>query len=261
MSFELLRVPRNDPTTREYYQAGAPGEGARLPAAPQRRDRQRVSAASVWARIGLAAVGLSALVSLLSMSSRIDLVVRLQRGETLEFGESLGASGLILLGAFLYFVSIIFSSVTFSAWTYHAHRTLAALGVGDLRYSSSRAASSYFVPLVNLVRPFLVLLEIARASAAATRRSTQEHANVFVAVLWVSWVVGALAGTGLLYALMFIEDYTIGYERELWYLKMIMVADGLVLVACVMAWVVIQEVARDQNTAFTRLQAPPAHDS
>ena len=49
-------------------------------------------------------------------------------------------------------------------WIHRAHRNLPSLGVSGLRYSPGWAVGGFFVPILNLFRPFQVTTEIWKAS-------------------------------------------------------------------------------------------------
>jgi len=67
------------------------------------------------------------------------------------------------IGAMQFGVSIA-AAVLFLVWIHGAHANLVALGAGHLRYSPGWAVGYFFIPFLNLVRPYQVMQEIWRAS-------------------------------------------------------------------------------------------------
>ncbi|MGH9788063.1 MAG: TonB family protein [Candidatus Acidiferrales bacterium] len=57
------------------------------------------------------------------------------------------------------------STILFMIWLYRAHKNLTALGVEPLRYRSHWAITGYFVPFLNLVRPFQMVREVWKGSS------------------------------------------------------------------------------------------------
>lgn len=55
-------------------------------------------------------------------------------------------------------------AVLFTAWIYRVYRNLSAFGVSGLKYSPGWAAGCFFVPILNLWRPYMVVEEIWKAS-------------------------------------------------------------------------------------------------
>jgi len=86
------------------------------------------------------------------------------------------------------------TGVAFLLWIYRASTNLKALGAAELKYSPGWAIGGFFVPFLNLVRPYQVVTEIWRASAAGASRSggvnwTYEQTPAFISVWWGSWLL------------------------------------------------------------------------
>jgi hypothetical protein len=100
------------------------------------------------------------------------------------------------------FLVVSLTAVSFLAWIYRAHKNLRALGATDLKYSPGWAIGWFFIPFLNLVRPYQVVSEIWRASAGETRWSdgaawTYAETPIFIAVWWGSWLtLGILDSLG-----------------------------------------------------------------
>ena len=58
----------------------------------------------------------------------------------------------------------LITAIVFLMWIHRAHRNLPALGVRNLKYSPGWAVGGFFVPFLNLVRPYQVVKEIWKAS-------------------------------------------------------------------------------------------------
>jgi hypothetical protein len=59
------------------------------------------------------------------------------------------------------------TAIAFVTWFYRAYKNLPSLGNRDLRYTPVLAVSSFFVPFVNLVRPFQLMRETWHGSDPA----------------------------------------------------------------------------------------------
>jgi len=88
----------------------------------------------------------------------------------------------------------LLTAVAFLFWIYRAHKNLKALGATDLKFSPGWAIGGFFVPILNIVRPYQVVTEIWKASAAGARRSatlnwTYEQTPLFISLWWGSWLI------------------------------------------------------------------------
>lgn len=88
----------------------------------------------------------------------------------------------------------LLTAVFFLAWVYRAHKNLRALGASDLKYSPGWAIGGFFVPLLNLVRPYQVVTEIWNSSASQRRDSfggtwKDEESSLFIGLWWGVWLI------------------------------------------------------------------------
>ena len=84
----------------------------------------------------------------------------LGQGVVMLGGTSLGIEVVLLA---LYFAT----GIVFVAWLHRAYVNLAELGIDDLRHSRGWVIGAWFVPFLNLVRPFQIVQDVTRASAWA----------------------------------------------------------------------------------------------
>jgi hypothetical protein len=61
----------------------------------------------------------------------------------------------------------VMTAIFFCMWMYRAHANLRALGALGTDYTSGWAAGAWFVPFLNLVRPYRIMKEIYRGSDPA----------------------------------------------------------------------------------------------
>lgn len=81
----------------------------------------------------------------------------------------------------------------FIVWFYQAHKNLVRAGVPGLKYSSGWAIGGFFVPVLNLVRPYQLMCEVWRGSATWLRGPKGEAwEERRVSPLVGSWWIGNL---------------------------------------------------------------------
>ena len=91
----------------------------------------------------------------------------------------------------------LLTAVLFLAWVYRAHRNLKALGATDLKYSPGWAIGGFFVPLLNLVRPYQVVTEIWNESGSQRRSPLggtwkHEESSWFIGLWWSAWLLAGI---------------------------------------------------------------------
>lgn len=88
----------------------------------------------------------------------------------------------------------LLTAILFLIWIYRAYKNLVALGPSDLKYSPGWAIGGFFVPFLNLVRPYQVVMEIWRSSAPEVRGSfgaawKHEGSSLFIGLWWGAWLI------------------------------------------------------------------------
>ena len=103
----------------------------------------------------------------------------------------------VLTGIFLtlWLVALVF----WCMWVYRTYRNLPALGAQGLRYSPGWAVGYYFIPVLNLFRPFQVMRETWRASDVRYDGGTDWRALAAPAVVgwwWAAWLASLVVAWG-----------------------------------------------------------------
>jgi len=99
------------------------------------------------------------------------------------------------------FIANIFSAITFIQWFRRAYFNLQTL-VGDLEWDDSWVAGFWFIPIINLFKPFQLMREMYRRSILYLTDSS-EISDLKVSVTpvawwWVLWVGRSLIGAIML---------------------------------------------------------------
>jgi len=90
-------------------------------------------------------------------------------------------------------VSVVASLITFLVWVYAAHANLHALGCPDIKFTPGWAVGWFFVPLLNLFKPYQVVSEIWRGSDPASLLK-----NIPSSTALIGWWWGFRICTGIL---------------------------------------------------------------
>jgi hypothetical protein len=145
----------------------------------------------------------------------------------------------------LFYVGIV---ISFLLWFHRAYRNLPALGAIGLKYSPAWAVGAFFVPLLNLVRPFQIMREIWQVSTATAGRwvNVNWEAGSLPPVLigwWGTWwgyiMFGRMAGQ--------LSQSGTDYSMAIWADRLTIVTCMAGLVAAVLFIRIIREVDRGQT--------------
>ena len=157
-----------------------------------RPNSERAKAAEylIWALL------IFGLISLGSSYLQYDLLVRLQEGfpvsdHQLEMND-LREGGIGIMTLALYITSV----VTFIRWFRRAYFNLHSRTVTPL-YDEGWAAGAWFVPILNLFRPYKIMQEIDEETSLLISKRTQEPVkkdNVLIGSWWALWIIAGIVG-------------------------------------------------------------------
>lgn len=92
-----------------------------------------------------------------------------------------------------YVLSYLVTAVLFLKWIHRANLNARSLGAKDLRFSPGWAVGWYFIPFMNLVRPYQAMKEIWQASKNPENWST-EPAPPILGWWWALFLVSGFLG-------------------------------------------------------------------
>jgi len=95
----------------------------------------------------------------------------------------------------LYTIAYIVSAVTFIQWFRRAYYNLHTK-VTNLEYTEGWAAGSWFVPILNLFRPYHIMKELYYNTHRLLKREGESYASAnltFVNLWWALWVIVNIA--------------------------------------------------------------------
>ena len=184
----------NEPCAIYCYQCGLPlddepvhasGQAAHDPSpSSYRSPRARAN----WTIGLLLFVCFLAGIQLLMLSSKFDVVANIEvsvaagrfisNTQLEELREDIaGINGLVW---WFYLVA----AVGFIMWEHRVSSNLSSLGAGNQRFSTGWAVGWWFIPMMNLFRPYQILAEIWRGSTTTIRQSWTEAPAPWVMGAW-----------------------------------------------------------------------------
>jgi len=81
--------------------------------------------------------------------------------------------------------------IVFGIWIVRAHRNLVAANVGCLRFTPGWSLGYFFVPIMNLFRPYHAMKELWQASHAPLDWRNTSPAGI-VGAWWLFWILGGI---------------------------------------------------------------------
>lgn len=150
-----------------------------------------------------------------------------------------------------YLLTLIVTAVVFCMWLHRSYSNLVRAGTAGLKYTARRAVEAFFIPFVNLVRPYRVVAETWGASSTlATGREvppSERRADVhwLVGVWWISMLLGN--GYGRVAAARLEGAKTLGDYQS--YAYQSITAHVVTLIAAVSIIVIIRTITEWQERA------------
>jgi Domain of unknown function (DUF4328) len=115
----------------------------------------------------------------------IGCVVAAAIGLAIQASSSFGGAALDVVHPALIIVALLVTGIAFICWLHRARVNLYYFGVYDLRWKPGWTIGAWFIPIVNIVIPLLVVNEVDRASE---QRAGASSGGRSVFVLWaISW--------------------------------------------------------------------------
>jgi hypothetical protein len=178
-----------------------------------------------------------------------------------EVGES--ALELLYVGiTLLQLVVFCATALAFSLWLHRAYRNLPALGADRLDTTPGWAVAYFFIPFVNLYKPFQAVREIWRESAPGAEAresfggvSARVGASALLGWWWGCWIAANVAGRASERA----ADMAGSIEGTLLASWVSIVADALFVFAAVLAILIVKRIDEMQEAKFGGMgtQGPP----
>lgn len=103
--------------------------------------------------------------------------------------------------AIVFMIAYITSAVTFISWFRRAYYNLHTQ-ISNLRFDEGWAAGAWFVPFVNLVRPYQIMKELYQETehllAERGKNHNPQNSTALLSGWWVLWIIVGLIGNFIL---------------------------------------------------------------
>jgi len=185
------------------------------------------------------------------------LISGVASGQTITEAEAVANDSRQLIIGLLQFLEFVVTGIFFLMWIHRAHRNLPALGAQGLKYSPGWAVGGFFVPFLNIVRPFQVVKEIWKASGPDVHSgdaSSWQYSSTspLLGFWWASWILFSFLGQiglRMSFRARSVDQLLIASRFNI-------LSDALSAVCAVLVIVIIREIDARQELKIKRLAAP-----
>jgi hypothetical protein len=127
----------------------------------------------------------------------LSLFSRLAAGEPVSDEQITAIDGAAGMVAVIALVALVFAAVTFIRWLLQARRNVEVLGARGLVHSREWAVWGWFVPFLNLFRPYQVVDEVWRGSDPQPSRPfglMSVDTPSLLGLWWGAWILNSVLG-------------------------------------------------------------------
>jgi Domain of unknown function (DUF4328) len=169
------------------------------PAILQRCDVNSYTPGGLRLRATLVTLGLAMLADVGSLAAgvlQLFMLNRIRQGHDVSGNATLASDTIYGCLGVLQVLFLLTCAVAFSMWFHRAYRNLSALSAEDLRFTPAKAVGSFYIPFVNLVRPYHVAKEIWTKSDPQLSRPTEapDADPRRIGLWWLCFLVSGMAG-------------------------------------------------------------------
>lgn len=164
----------------------------------------------------------------------------------LEFTDSLYA----VIGICMIVGSLV-GTIVFLMWIYRANKNARALGATGMQFTPGWSVGWFFIPFMNLWKPFQVVKEIWRASHSTDAGATSGGAGL-IAIWWAAWIFNSLVDRvagALATAANDVDSFI--FSRQVNLLAMVVNLTVIVLTVAIVHSITSHQTQRDEALART----------
>ena len=183
-----------------------------------------------------------AVVSIGSGLAEIELIQRMERGESITIEAATANDNRQAVVAFIYFITYLALAVAFLKWIYRAAENLAVIHPAEQLVSPGWAVGWWFIPIANLWKPYQVMTAIWKGSDP-----NSSPAPRIILIWWCVWLLSDL--------MALISDISINFddlaiEELIRFGQLGVVADALSIVAAVLLFYLVRRIGINQTEKY-----------
>ena len=191
-----------------------------------------------WVYVAFALYVVAALLNISATFQEIELLQRIDVDwRDVSPAEADASDARVLTTGLLSFTALVAAVTTFCFWIHRANRNLPVLTHHFIRFSPGWSIGWFFIPIMNLFRPYQVMDEIYRQS------HPRQAGSPLIGVWWGLWLAGGFAGQAALRALFEDSDVATLIARD-W---LTITSDIVLIIAAIVVIVLIHRITSWQD--------------
>jgi hypothetical protein len=206
-----------------------------------------------WLVVFFIGIAVLSIVSIGSNLAQDRLLAEIEQGVTVsqETAEANDSRQMVL--ALLELGVIVTTSTLFLIWFYRAYRNLPSFGVQELRHRQSWVVGGFFMPVLNLVRPYQVMKEVWWGSdpdlVPGSGKLPRQGAALPL-LWWWSYLIMNMASTIAMQLMLRQDDSLAGLRMAT---KVDIGASAITIVATIFAAGIVREISVRQAEKRERI--------
>lgn len=199
----------------------------------------------------LGLLGILTIASTILTVSEISLLEQNQAGEEVTYSDIVAplANHWATSARSLFWASVL-CAILFLMWKHRASKNLAPLGVSNQRFSPRWAVAYYFIPILNLFRPYQAMEEIYLHSRIEDTASTPSYS--ILTAWWCLWLISWIIDGAFLFQFLNLRENDTDAHIELNYASIL--GDFLTIVAGILVFVVVRRITENQETSWRKIE-------
>ena len=185
-----------------------------------------------------------AVVSIGSGLAEIELLQRMERGESITIEAATANDVRQMLIAFVYSITYLALAVAFLMWIYRATKNLAVIHRSEQLISPGWAVGWWFIPIANLWKPYQATTAIWTGSDPNSSRAPR-----IMLVWWGAWLLSELIGKIVFWGTFSNLD-SLAIEEFIGLGRLGVVSDASSIVAAVLLFYLVRRIGINQAEKY-----------
>ena len=193
-----------------------------------------------WATVIFIILGIVTLISISATTHQISLIRALMGGQDVSNEQLLTSDTLLAFIGAIYLATFVVTAIAFLIWLHTASKNLAALGTDHQLYTPFQAILWWFIPIVMLIVPYLVVREIWEGSYPTIAK---HQLPGLLGPWWFTWLASGFATL----AASFLSSANDPSLTQLWFQNIVSIgSDALSLISLVIVTIIVRRITSNQ---------------
>ncbi len=186
----------------------------------------------------------------------LSLLLRVRDGGVFTYEELAANDDRLAITGLLYLLVFVVLVVVFLMWLHRIRKNESYLDITGTRFSTGWSIWVWFIPIMNLFRPYQIVKEAWQASApdASADEWRQSAVSPLLGWWWALWLIGSYVAnisTRLFFRGQDLEAYITSDRLDL-------VSSGLLILCSLLAIMIVRGISERQDMRYRRPQGVPS---